>query len=84
MLGSSLAAAIADMMTLPFDTARVRLQIQKRSMQGGTLQYSGMFDALTKARPRSPHVLPCPALPWLSATCAAGADTEDGGHLGSI
>ena len=63
MLGSSMAAAIADTMTLPFDMARVRLQIQKRSLQGaqgGTLQYSGMFDCVRKARSQSATSLPRP------------------------
>jgi hypothetical protein len=75
MLGSTLAAAIADTKTLPFDMARVRLQIQKRSLQGaqgGTLQYSGMFDCVRKARSQSatprPHAQESLAAPPACAT----------------
>jgi hypothetical protein len=49
-VASMSGAALAEVLTLPTDVAKTRLQIQKADAGTGTLRYSGMFDCLRKIR----------------------------------
>ncbi len=64
---SFVAAGLAEMVTLPIDITKIRLQLQPHGMVGG---YTGMIDCLTKvARTEGPAALWKGATPALLRQC---------------
>ncbi|XP_056467879.1 mitochondrial uncoupling protein 2-like [Gadus chalcogrammus] len=47
VLGAGTAACVADLVTFPLDTAKVRLQIQGESKSSGSLRYKGVFGTIS-------------------------------------
>jgi hypothetical protein len=45
---SFFASGVAEVFTMPIDTTKVRLQVQKAGSAPGRVVYSGMFDAMAK------------------------------------
>ena len=51
LIASSVGSIIAETVTLPTDVVKTRLQVQKTAltpMKGASVQYTGMFDCMTK------------------------------------
>ncbi|CAL8352806.1 unnamed protein product [Lota lota] len=46
ILGAGTAACVADLVTFPLDTAKVRLQIQGESKSSGSMHYKGVFGTI--------------------------------------
>mmetsp|Transcript_19347 Transcript_19347/g.16564 ORF Transcript_19347/g.16564 Transcript_19347/m.16564 type:complete len:84 (+) Transcript_19347:61-312(+) len=47
-LSGGLAASIAEVLTIPLDTAKVRLQVQGKVASGTGTHYNGLFDCVRK------------------------------------